>query len=99
MLKSIQEGRTELSKKTTKGKWDHIDTHKDDDSYDHITATEEKHINDRPPNFYGKRDGGFSLVRCFFCGDDRGTENYMIGSTVLYWGGGDWGVHRWEGTP
>ena len=35
--------------------------------------TEQKHINDRPPNFYA--DGKFHLVKCFKC-SPNGRENW-----------------------
>jgi len=35
-----------------------------------------KTINDRKPN-YRNQDGKLYLVRCFACGGDDGTENYV----------------------
>jgi hypothetical protein len=33
-------------------------------------------LQDRPPNF--REDGKLYLVRCFACGGERGTENYVL---------------------
>ena len=40
-------------------------------------ATENKHVNDRYPNFYGQ-DGRLYLVRCFVCDPRRGVENWHV---------------------
>lgn len=44
--------------------------------------------NDAEPNFR-RRDGRLYLVRCFECGGDRGTENYLpaVASGVCAWCG------------